>query len=67
MWPPLKSDSEQTVRIECQREINIKAIFSYNAISYLTALMAVKKEVRISLKRRGYDLHLGRLSASMTE
>ena len=67
MWPTLKSDSEQTVWMECQREIKISAIFSCNAISYLTALMAVKKEVRISLKCRGYDLHLGRLSASMTE
>jgi len=44
MWPTLKSDSEQTVWIECHRETKINAIFSYNAISCLTALMAVKRK-----------------------
>jgi len=44
-----------------KRETKIIAIFSHNAISYLTALIAVKKEARISLKLRGYDLHIDRL------
>ena len=60
MCQTLKAVSEKTVWIECQREAKINAIFSYNASSCLTALMA-NKEARISLKRRGYDLHFDRL------